>query len=688
MNKKVPILTWLFLLAFLFTSVVKMEAQVDTITTYTEDFENPVSLDLWRPNTVTHADGTPVFDVTQTGGVLHTVVNQDNFWDGQNLNFTANDSIIFDITDNPYITFDVKVEPGATYGGEEVNAVEFLVSPWGWNDTLNGTGAMQREFLALTKCVPADGQWHTMKYDISLQFGKADWNGDILQNDYSEIQTILIESVIWPDTFDFVMEMDNFRVGEAAAVGVDTVTTYLEDFECQVNMDQWRPNMATHPDGHPVFESVQAGGALVTIVDQANFWDGQFLNFTKFENKIIDITDNPYITFDVKVEPGATYGGEEVDAVEFLVSPWGWNDTLGGTGGIQREFLALNRCVPADGQWHTMKYDISLQDGKPDWNGDILQNDFSEIQAVLVESVIWPDTFDFNMQIDNFRMGAAAAVDVDTVTAYIEDFECQVNMDQWRPNTAEHPDGTPAFNSVQAGGVIVSEVSQANFWDGQFFNFRKFENIIIDFSAAPYIQFDVKIEEGATYDSMDVDKVPFLVSPWGWNDTLNGGAGGLQREFLALQKDVPDDGEWHTVQFDISEQFGKPDWNGDILQNDYTEIEAVLVENVIWPDKYIFNMQFDNFKIGGDIMIDVDEVSVEKLSFYAFPNPVSNELVLRAEETLETVRIFDMLGRLHATYRVDGQKSITIDMSNLHSGIYLVEAKSANKINTKKILKN
>ena len=99
-------------------------------------------------------------------------------------------------------------------------------------------------------------------------------------------------------------------------------------------------------------------------------------------------------------------------------------------------------------------------------------------------------------------------------------------------------------------------------------------------------------------------------------------------------------------------------------------------------------MQFDNFKIGGDIMIDVDEVSVEKLAFHAFPNPVSNELVLRAEETLETVRIFDMLGRLHATYRVDGQKSITIDMSNLHSGIYLVEAKSANKINTKKILKN
>ena len=691
MNKKVPnLLKGLFLLAFLFTSLVKMEAQT-TVTTYTEDFENPVSLSLWQPNTITHPDGHPAFDVSQANGVLHNVVDQVHFYDGQNFNFTANENIILDITDNPYITFDVKVEPGATYGGEEVGAVEFLVSPWGWNDTLNGTGAMQREFLALNKCVPADGQWHTMKYDISLQEGKPDWNGTILQNDYSEIQTILVENVIWPDTFDFVMEMDNFRVGEAAAVGVDTVTTYLEDFECQVNMDQWRPNTKLHPDGHPAFESAQANGVLITNVDQVNFWDGQFFNFTKYENKIIDITDNPYITFDVKVEPGATYAGEEVDAVEFLVSPWGWNDTLNGTGGMQREFLALNRCVPADGQWHTMKYDISLQDGKPDWNGTILQNDYSEIQAVLVENVIYPDTFDFNMQIDNFRMGAAAAVDVDTVTTYWEDFECQVNMDQWSPNTIMHPDGHPAFNSAQAAGAIVSEVDQVNFYDGQFINFKKFENIIVDITNNPYISIDIKIEPGATYNEQDVDEVAFLISPWGWNDTLNNGAGGLQREFLALQKNVPDDGEWHTVQYDISAQFGLPDWDGTILQNDYSEIEAVLVETVIYPDKYKFNMQYDNFRMGDgiDYIPDAtDNPNANKLAFHAFPNPVSNELTLRADEMLETVSVFDMLGRLHATYNVESQKSITIDLSDLQAGIYLIEARSAEHVSTTKILKN
>ncbi|MBK9743508.1 MAG: hypothetical protein IPO94_11355 [Saprospiraceae bacterium] len=62
-----------------------------------------------------------------------------------------------------------------------------------------------------------------------------------------------------------------------------------------------------HADGREAFETSQVSGVLRSVVDQVNFYDGQFLNFTANENIIIDMSGNPYVTFDVKVQPGAAY---------------------------------------------------------------------------------------------------------------------------------------------------------------------------------------------------------------------------------------------------------------------------------------------------------------------------------------------------------------------------------------------
>ncbi len=471
------------------------------------------------------------------------------------------------------------------------------------------------------------------------------------------------------------MQFDNFKVGDAAAPPT-VVTSYTEDFESPVSLDLWRPNGTTHPDGTPAFDVTQDGGVLNEVVNQVNFYDGQFFNFTTHENLIFDITGNPYISFDVKIEPGATYGGEAVDTVAFLVSPWGPN----ADGALMREFLAINMGVPADGQWHTMVYDISQQFGLPDWDGTILENDYSEIQAILVENVIWPDTYSFSMQFDNFKVGDAA-VPPTVVTTYYEDFEEPVDFALWRPNGIEHPDGTPAFDIIQDGGVLNEVISQVNFYDGQFFNFTKNQNIIMDITDNPFIAFDVKIEPGATYGGEAVDTVAFLVSPWGPNADR-----ALMREFLAINMGVPADGEWHTMRYNISEQDGLPDWDGTILENDYSEIQAILVENVIWPDTYAFTMQFDNFRVGEAAVGTYD---VENRPFFkVYPNPVSNNLIIEAEEDIEVVSVFDVHGRLVTSYDGDAQKTVSIDLSKLVSGLYLIEANSAGKVSTRKVLKN
>ena len=344
-----------------------------------------------------------------------------------------------------------------------------------------------------------------------------------------------------------------------------------------------------------------------------------------------------------------------------------------------REFLAIRMDVPADGEWHTIQYDISQNFGLPDWDGTILENDYSEIQAILVENVVWPGTYAFTMQFDDFKVGDAA-VPPTVVTTYFEDFEEPVSMDLWRPNAIAHDDGTPAFDVTQDGGVLNEVVNQVNFYDGQFFNFTENENIIIDITDNPFIAFDVKIEPGATYGGEEVDSVAFLVSPWGPNPDR-----AMMREFLAIRMDVPDDGEWHTLRYDISQNEGLPDWDGTILENDYSEIRAVLVENVVWPDTYTFTMQFDNFRMGEAAVgtYDIDS----RPFFKVYPNPLSDKLIIESEEAIETVTIYNAQGRFVTTYDVHSSQFATLDLSKLTPGLYLMEARSADKVSTRKILK-
>jgi len=648
------------------------------VTSYTEDFEEAVSFDLWRPNTIEQADGSPAFDVSQADGVLKNTVNMVNFFDGQFYNFLEHENLIFDITGNPYITFDVKVEPGATYDAIEVDSVPFLVSPWG----PNADGMMAREFLAIQQNVPADGEWHTMRYNISDHFGLPDWDGAILENNYADITAILVETVIWPSVYAFSMEMDNFHVGDSAAPPTPptVVTSYTEDFEEAVSFDLWRPNTIEQADGTPAFDVSQADGVLKNTVSMVNFFDGQFYNFLAHENLIFDITENPYITFDVKVEPGATYDAIEVDSVPFLVSPWGPNMD----GMMAREFLAIQQNVPADGEWHTLRYNISDHFGLPDWDGAILENNYADITAILVETVIWPSVYAFTMEMDNFHVGdsAAPAIPPTVVTTYTEDFEDEVSFDLWRPNTIEHADGRPAFDVSQADGVLKNTVDMVNFFDGQFYNFLAHENLIFDITDNPYISFDVKVEPGATYDSIEVDSVPFLVSPWGPNMD-----GMMAREFLAIQQDVPADGEWHTMRYDISDHFGLPDWDGAILENDYSEITAILVETVIWPSVYAFTMEMDNFHVGEAALVSISDTD-EKLEFSVFPNPVVSNITIQSNEIFDEIVIYDLQGRIMQSISTDYSKLFTADISLLDTGMYILKVNGETKTNAQLISKN
>jgi plastocyanin len=90
----------------------------------------------------------------------------------------------------------------------------------------------------------------------------------------------------------------------------------------------------------------------------------------------------------------------------------------------------------------------------------------------------------------------------------------------------------------------------------------------------------------------------------------------------------------------------------------------------------------------GTITVD-NTASIEdkfrmNISFY--PNPVSNKLTVASLYKLDSYKIYDVLGKLVAQGVANGNIS-EIDMSNLKSGLYFINATSGNLQSTFKVTK-
>jgi len=179
-------------------------------TTFSEDFNAPVDLSFWTPNTATHEDGTPLFAVTQEENALKVVMKQQNFPDGQMYDFAKMNHIL-DLTANPYFRVKIKVEPGALYNGKDVDNVVFMGSPF---EILQGSqgDSLVRQHSNPTFNVPDDGEWHELLFDWSTPDDPTKF-----PNDFTNITRILLETVKWPSTHEATFWIDDFQLGEAAA---------------------------------------------------------------------------------------------------------------------------------------------------------------------------------------------------------------------------------------------------------------------------------------------------------------------------------------------------------------------------------------------------------------------------------------------------------------------------------------
>ena len=99
----------------------------------------------------------------------------------------------------------------------------------------------------------------------------------------------------------------------------------------------------------------------------------------------------------------------------------------------------------------------------------------------------------------------------------------------------------------------------------------------------------------------------------------------------------------------------------------------------------------DNFKIKAsstDTLLAVDEVVISENAFAVYPNPASNVINVSNENyKITSVSISDLNGRIVKQSAFDNLSKVELNVSDLSSGVYMMNIKSAQGEVTKKIVK-
>ena len=116
-----------------------------------------------------------------------------------------------------------------------------------------------------------------------------------------------------------------------------------------------------------------------------------------------------------------------------------------------------------------------------------------------------------------------------------------------------------------------------------------------------------------------------------------------------------------------------------ILFTNKTPGETVIVR--VWGWAY----QFGKFRIGAyDATLSVEDYEQNNLSY--FPNPTNDKLNIKSTKIMDEVSVHNILGKT-IIRRETNDKNITLDVSDLASGIYIVTVKSQNESNNFRVIK-
>ena len=139
---------------------------------------------------------------------------------------------------------------------------------------------------------------------------------------------------------------------------------------------------------------------------------------------------------------------------------------------------------------------------------------------------------------------------------------------------------------------------------------------------------------------------------------------------------------WKEYTVDLSKYAGQHIWVA--IRHFKSEDQFILCIDDISINNFV-NCQ----KWSHDFSLNLDETSIteENITFDIYPNPVNDKLNIVTEAEVEEVVVYDIYGRHQVTKSPSHQGDLTIDASELNSGIYFVEIKTNEGNIVKRIVK-
>ena len=129
----------------------------------------------------------------------------------------------------------------------------------------------------------------------------------------------------------------------------------------------------------------------------------------------------------------------------------------------------------------------------------------------------------------------------------------------------------------------------------------------------------------------------------------------------------------------------------EVTTGPYTEGDTITYEVISVDETYMtVHINFGGgvwaFRFINSTALGIDDVNPVS-SFNFFPNPVNDVLTIKAQASIDSITVYNMLGQAVVRSTPNTTDS-TVDMSALQTGAYFVQVSINNTLNTVRVIKN
>jgi len=132
-------------------------------------------------------------------------------------------------------------------------------------------------------------------------------------------------------------------------------------------------------------------------------------------------------------------------------------------------------------------------------------------------------------------------------------------------------------------------------------------------------------------------------------------------------------GEWETLTYDLSGLTGGV----------YTGITLIYDLGVVGDGGENFTILLDDIRFPGSVSV----VDLPALDVTYYPNPAQDFMIVKAQENMEAIRIFNLNGQQVYFEKMDSNQQ-TVDLSALAPGAYFIKVQIGNQEGVAKLIKN